>query len=95
MIKKARNVLKYLLAWIDRAIDLLAPYCGEITLRGDSDFTLCSDLDRWDEGGIKFIFGMDAHRKVVELAEALPEAAWKPLERLPRYEITTEPRRKR
>ena len=66
-----------------RAIELLAPYCGEITLRGDSDFTLCSELDRWDEGGIKFIFGMDAHRKVVELAEALPEAAWKPLERLP------------
>jgi hypothetical protein len=31
---------------------------------------------------------------VVELAEGLPEAAWKPLERLVRYEIATEPRRK-
>src|SRR5271165_1133810 len=37
---------------------------------------------------------MDAHPKVVQLAEALPEEAWKPLERLPRYEIATEPRRK-
>ena len=37
---------------------------------------------------------MDAHPKVVQLAEALPEEAWKPLERLPRYEIATEPRAK-
>jgi hypothetical protein len=37
---------------------------------------------------------MDAHPKVVQLAEALPEEAWKPLERLPRYEIASEPRAK-
>ena len=37
---------------------------------------------------------MDAHPKVVNLAEALPEQAWKPLERLPRYEIATAARRK-
>ena len=41
-----------------------------------------------------FIFGMDAHPKVVNLAEALPEEAWKPLKRLPRYEIVSRPRRK-
>jgi hypothetical protein len=80
--------------WIDRAIELVRPYAGEITLRGDTDFTLTAELDRWDSQGIKFIFGMDAHPKVVQLAEALPEEAWKPLERLPRYEIATEPRRR-
>jgi len=37
---------------------------------------------------------MDAHPKVVKLAQSLPEKSWKPLERLPRYEIKTEPRRK-
>jgi hypothetical protein len=37
---------------------------------------------------------MDAHPKVVKLAEALPQEAWKPLELLPRYQIATEPRRK-
>ncbi|HEY5705571.1 MAG TPA: hypothetical protein VIS96_08370 [Terrimicrobiaceae bacterium] len=37
---------------------------------------------------------MDAHAKVVNVAQALPEEAWKPLERLPRYEIATGPRRK-
>ena len=80
--------------WIDRAIELVAPHAGEITLRGDTDFTLTGELDRWDSQGIKFLFGMDAHPKVVQLAEALREEAWKPLERLPRYEIATEPRRK-
>ena len=66
----------------------------QITLRGDTDFTLTGELDRWDGQGVKFIFGMDAHRKVVNLAEALPEEAWRPLERLPRYEIATAARRK-
>ena len=80
--------------WIDRAIDLVRPHSGQITLRGDTDFTLTGELDRWDSEEIKFIFGMDAHPKVVGLAEALPEEAWAPLERLPRYEIATRPRRK-
>lgn len=80
--------------WMDRAIAVVRPFAGQITLRGDTDFTLTGELDRWDAEGIKFIFGMDAHRKVVGLAEALPECDWKPLERLPRYEIATRPRRK-
>ena len=80
--------------WIDRAIKLVAPHAREITLRGDSDFTLTGELDRWDGQGIKFLFGMDAHPKVVNLAEALPEGAWNPLKRLPRYEIATTARRK-
>jgi hypothetical protein len=78
--------------WIDRAVDLVRPYAGEITLRGDTDFTLSGELDRWDEQGLKFIFGLDAHPKVVALADALAPEAWQPLERLPRYEIATEPR---
>lgn len=44
--------------------------------------------------GIKFIFGLDAHPKVVALAQALPECAWKPLKRRPRYQIASQPRRK-
>jgi hypothetical protein len=78
--------------WIDRAIELVRPRAGEITLRGDTDFTLSGELDRWDSQGIKFIFGMDAHPKVVQLAESLSESTWKPLERLARYEIATESR---
>jgi hypothetical protein len=96
LVNRPGNVVSHegCVPWIDRAIELVAPHAGEITLRGDSDFTLSAELDRWDGKGVKFLFGMDAHQKVVQLAQALPEAAWQPLERLARYEIATEPRRK-
>jgi len=78
--------------WIDRAIDLVKPVAGRITLRGDTDFTHTAQLDRWDQAGIFFILGLDAHPKAVQLAEALSEQSWRPLERLPKYELLTEPR---
>ena len=81
-------------AWIDRAIALVQPVAGRITLRGDTDFSHTAQLDRWDENNIKFILGLDAHPKVVALAEELSERSWQPLARLPKYEILTEPRRK-
>jgi Transposase DDE domain group 1 len=80
--------------WIDRAIALVRPHAGRITLRGDTDFSHTTQLDRWDEGGVKFILGFDAHPKLVAIAEALSTKAWKRLERVPRYEILTEPRTK-
>jgi Transposase DDE domain group 1 len=81
--------------WIDRAIALVKPYAGKITLRGDTKFTHTAQLDRWDGQGIGFILGMEAHAKVLKLAEELPASAWSKLERLPAYEIGTEPREKR
>jgi hypothetical protein len=80
--------------WIDRAMELVAPVAGTVTIRGDTDFTHTAHLDRWDEADRRFILGMDAHAKVVGLAEALPASAWKRLERLPQYEILTESRQK-
>ena len=80
--------------WIDRAIALVKPMAGRITLRGDTDFTHTAQLDRWDQDGIFFILGMDAHPKVAQLAQALCEQSWQALERLPQYEILTEPRRR-
>jgi hypothetical protein len=46
---------------------LVRPHADEITLSGDTDFTLSAELDRWDSQGIKFLFGLDAHPKVVQL----------------------------
>ena len=80
--------------WIDRAVELVAPVAGTVTIRGDTDFTHTAHLDRWDQAGRRFILGMDAHPKAVGLAQALPASAWKQLERLPKYEILTEPRQK-
>ena len=80
--------------WIDRAMNLVAPVAGKVTVRGDTDFTHTAHLDRWDEEGRYFILGMDAHPKVVGLAEGLPASAWQRLERLPKCEILSEPRQK-
>jgi len=81
-------------AWIDRAVDWVMPVAGRVTIRGDTDFSHTEQLDRWDAAGRKFILGMDAHPKLVQLAEALENQVWKPFEREPKYEILTEPRLK-
>jgi hypothetical protein len=52
-----------------------------ITLRGDTDFSQTEHLDRWDDQDVEFVFGIDAMPKLVELADNLPENAWKPLRR--------------
>jgi hypothetical protein len=80
--------------WIDRAVGLVQPVAGTVTIRGDTDFSHTEQLDRWDGEGTKFIFGMDAHPKLVKLAEALETGAWTAFEREPKYEILTEPRPK-
>ena len=80
-------------SWINRRC--LLRVAGRIILRGDTDFTHTAQLDGWDEAGLDFILGMDAHPKVVALAECLSEQSWRPLKRLPQYEILTEPRSRR
>ena len=81
--------------WLNRAVALVRPVAGRITLRGDTDFTRTAQLDGWDEALINFILGMDAHPIVVQLAAGLSERFWRPLERLPKYELLTEPRSRR
>lgn len=63
-----------------------------ILLRGDTDFTQSSELDRWDAEGVEFIFGIDAMPNLVGLAENLPKSAWKPLVRPAKYEVKTQER---
>lgn len=79
--------------WIDRAIDVVSPFADRICLRGDTDFSLTGSFDRWSET-VDFIFGMDAMKNLVNLADALPEGDYEPLERPAKYDIKTEPRRR-
>jgi hypothetical protein len=81
--------------WIERAIELVRRQADTVILSGDTDFSLTGQFDGWHDQGVKFVFGFDANPKVVALAEALPEEAWQPLQRLPRYEIATVARGKR
>ena len=79
--------------YLDRAIHLVldSGFKG-VLLRGDTDFSQTTRLDRWDDRGVLFLFGMDRNAALVSRAEALSEAAWHRLERPPKYEVQTEPR---
>ena len=81
-------------------LDRSARLCREagfrkILLRGDTDFSQTAHLDRWDAAGYGFIFGIDAMPNLVEIAESLPESAWKRLHRPARHPVKTEPRGRR
>jgi hypothetical protein len=41
------------------------PHADEITLRGDTDFTLGAELDRWDNPGIKFLTAAEGANRAV------------------------------
>ena len=79
--------------WIERAMDLVAPHAKKICLRGDTDFSLTRNFDRWAER-VDFVFGMDAYAGLVKRADGLPEADWKVLKRKPKYEVQTQERLK-
>lgn len=79
--------------YFDRAISLCRKAgFRKIRLRGDTDFTQTEHLDRWDQQGVKFVFGIDATAKLYELAGELPLEAWKTLVRRVKHEVKTRPR---
>jgi len=82
-------------AYFDRAI-ALCRRAGfkKIRLRGDTDFTQTEHLDRWDQQGVKFVFGIDAMANLYQLAENLPKNTWKVLVRRAKYEVKTQPRKR-
>lgn len=82
-------------AYLDRSATLCRRAgFRHIKLRGDTDFTQTAHLDRWDEDDITFIFGIDAMPNLYDKVEKLQETAWKKLNRSPRYQVKTEPRRR-
>jgi hypothetical protein len=81
-------------AWIDRAIDHMDPHTKRICVRGDTDFSLTGNFDRWAER-VDFIFGMDAMPALCKRADALESQCWQRLERKARYETLTHQKRQR
>ena len=79
--------------WQDRAIELCRRAGFEdILLRGDTDFSITSEFDRWTDEGVRFIFGYDARKNLVDLADTTPQQLYSELERLAEREILTRPR---
>jgi hypothetical protein len=67
-----------------------------VLLRGDTDFSQTTHLDRWaSDARVQFIFGLDATPARHVLADDLPASAWQPLQRPARYQVKTQPRRRR
>jgi hypothetical protein len=66
-----------------------------VLLRGDTKFSQSEHLDRWDDDPrVRFIFGFEALPNLKAIAEALPDRAWRPLQRPSRYEVKTTPRQR-
>ena len=78
--------------WIDKAIALCKESFQDVLVRGDTDFSLTKNFDRWDADGVRFVFGYDAKKNLKAIADALPNTEWSPLKRRPKYTVATEPR---
>lgn len=79
--------------WIDKSLDLVCAHFEKVQLRGDTDFSLTGHFDKWDQRCI-FVFGMDARANLVKIANQIDECEWQPLEKQPKYQVKTWPRRK-
>jgi hypothetical protein len=57
-------------SYFDRAIALCRQGgFQEVLLRGDTDFSLTANFDRWDSDGVRFVFGYDSSPTMVGYAE--------------------------
>ena len=79
--------------WIDRSLDLVSDTFKEVWIRGDTDFSLTAHFDKWDDR-CKFVFGIDARRNLISIADSMAEEQWEPLLRKPKYEVKTKKRKR-
>lgn len=68
--------------YLDKAIEL----CRrggflDILLRGDTDFAQTQHLDRWDDDGVRFVFGYKAYKNMKSKADGFEAAQWAELNR--------------
>lgn len=82
-------------AYMDRAVALVRKSFKEVWLRGDTDFSLTQHFDRWTSDGVRFVFGIDAMKNLVNIANGLEEQAWTPLVRRARHIGRGKQRRRR
>ena len=64
----------------------------DILLRGDTDFSLTTEFDRWDADGVRFVFGYDAKANLVQAAEGQGDDLYHELAAKAEREIATRPR---
>ena len=67
--------------WIDRAAELTGRVFDRTIVRGDTDFSLTANFDRWTDGELGFVFGYDAKPNLVKKAKGLSKRDWIKLQR--------------
>lgn len=82
-------------SWMDRAIALARRAFDGVLLRGDTDFSLTVNFDRWTHRKVRFVFGYDNCSNLARIADSLENTRWRRLTRRPRYEVKTRPRERR
>ncbi len=82
--------------WIDKGVSWAkATGFKRARVRGDTDFSLTQEFDRWTEEDVQFVFGMDANKYFVQRAKDLPKGRWTLLKRRPGRPRTSPPRLRR
>ena len=62
---------------LDRAVALVRKGgFTKVLLRGDTDYALTANFDRWSDDGVDFVFGYDAKTNLVERAGGTDEAMY-------------------
>jgi len=79
--------------WMDCAIALVEESFDRVCLRGDTDFALTANFDRWTDSGVRFAFGKDATKNLVDMAEGLDQGRWRALER--REKLSSDRKRRK
>jgi hypothetical protein len=65
---------------------------SDVLLRGDTDFSLTTELDRWNEDGVRFVFGYDARANMIAQADSVSASLYQELVRRAEREIQTQAR---
>lgn len=79
--------------WIDRSFDLVTDTFKEVWIRVDTDFSLSEHFDNWDKK-CKFVFGINARKNLIAIAESIADEQWETIERKPKYKVKTKKRRR-
>jgi len=62
------------LALFDRAVaDCRTAGFADVLLRGDTDYSLTAHFDRWSNDKVRFVFGYDAKRTLIDRADGQPD----------------------
>jgi len=80
--------------WIDKAIEEVGYSFEHVYLRGDTDFSLTREFDKWTEKNVRFVFGYSNWPNLVKKADLIDKNEWKRLSKS-KKRVKTKKRKKK